>query len=29
MKKGIRDSITHNFARIRIGSYNSLPKEKY
>ena len=27
-KKGITDSINHNFARIRIDSYNSLPIEK-
>ena len=27
-KPGIRDS-NHNFGKIRIGSYNSLPIEKY
>ena len=27
-KSGITDSINHNFARIRIVSYNSLPTEK-
>ena len=27
-KSGIRDSINHNLARIRIDSYNSLPIEK-
>ena len=27
-KSGITDSINHNFARIRIDSYNSLPIEK-
>ena len=27
-KSGIKDSINHNFARIRIDSYNSLPMEK-
>ena len=27
-KSGIKDSINHNFARIRIESYNSLPIEK-
>ena len=27
-KNGITDSIYHNFARIRIDSYNSLPIEK-
>ena len=27
-KSGIADSINHNFARIRINSYNSLPVEK-
>ena len=27
-KSGITNSINHNFARIRIDSYNSLPKEK-
>ena len=27
-KSGITDSINHNFARIRIDSYNSLPTEK-
>ena len=27
-KKGIIDSINHNFARIRTDSYNSLPIEK-
>ena len=27
-KSSITDSINHNFARIRIDSYNSLPKEK-
>ena len=27
-KKGITDSINHNFARIRTDSYNSLPIEK-
>ena len=27
-KSGIGDSINHNFARIRIDSYNSLPLEK-
>ena len=27
-KSGITDSIYHNFARIRIDSYNSLPIEK-
>ena len=27
-KSGIGDSINHNFARIRIDSYNSLPTEK-
>ena len=28
-KSGITDSINHNFARIRIDSYDSLPIEKY
>ena len=28
-KIGITDSANHNFARIRIDSYNSLPIEKY
>ena len=28
-KSGITDSINHNFGRIRIDSYNSLPIEKY
>ena len=28
-KSGIADSINHNFARIRIDSYDSLPIEKY
>ena len=28
VKNGITDIINHNFARIRIDSYNSLPKEK-
>ena len=27
-KNGVTDSINHNFARIRIDSYNSLPIEK-
>ena len=27
-KSGITDITSHNFARIRIDSYNSLPKEK-
>ena len=27
-KRGIKDSITHNFRRIRIESYNSLPIPK-
>ena len=27
-KSGITDSINHNFAKIRIDSYNSLPIEK-
>ena len=27
-ESGITDLISHNFARIRIDSYNSLPKEK-
>ena len=27
-KSGITESINHNFARIRIDSYNSLPIEK-
>ena len=27
-KSGITDSINHNFARIRIDSYNSLPIEQ-
>ena len=27
-ESGITDSINHNFARIRIDSYNSLPTEK-
>ena len=27
-KKGITDSVNHNFARIRIDSYNYLPTEK-
>ena len=27
-KSGITDSINHNFARIRIDSYDSLPIEK-
>ena len=27
-KTGIKDSINHNFARIRIDLYNSLPIEK-
>ena len=27
-KSGIRSSINHNFARIRMGSYNSFLKEK-
>ena len=27
-KRGITDSINHNFARIRIDPYNSLPIEK-
>ena len=27
-KSGITDSITHNFGKIRIDSYNSLPIEK-
>ena len=27
-KSGITDVISHNFARIRIDSYNSLPIEK-
>ena len=27
-KSGITDSANHNFARIRIDSYNSLPIEK-
>ena len=27
-KSGITDSINHNFGRIRIDSYNSLPMEK-
>ena len=27
-KRGITDSINHNFARIRIDSYNPLPIEK-
>ena len=27
-KSGFTDSINHNFARIRIDSYNSLPSEK-
>ena len=27
-KSGIADSINHNFARIRIDSYNFLPTEK-
>ena len=28
-KNGITDSINHNFAIVRIDSYNSLPIEKY
>ena len=28
VKSGVTDSINHNFLRIRIDSYNSLPKEK-
>ena len=28
-KSGITDSINHNFARIRIDSFNSLPIKKY
>ena len=28
-KSGITDSISHNFAIIRIDSYDSLPIEKY
>ena len=28
-KSGFTDNINHNFARIRIDSYNSLPNEKY
>ena len=28
VKKMVTDSINHNFARIRIDSYNSLPTEK-
>ena len=28
-KSGITDSISHNFGKIRIESYNSLPIEKY
>ena len=28
-KSGITDSINHNFGRIRIDSYDSLPIEKY
>ena len=28
VKKMVTDSINHNFARIRIDSYNSLPIEK-
>ena len=28
-KSGITDSINHNFGRMRIDSYNSLPTEKY
>ena len=27
-KSGLKDSINHNFARIRIDSHNSLPVEK-
>ena len=27
-KNGITDSINHNLTRIRIDSYNSLPREK-
>ena len=27
-KSGITDSINHNFSKIRIDSYNSLPTEK-
>ena len=28
-KSGIIDSINHNFGKIRIASYNSLPFKKY
>ena len=28
-KNGVADTINHNFARIRIGSHDSLPIEKY
>ena len=28
-KSGIKNSVNHNFGRIRIDSYNSLPYKKY
>ena len=29
LKGGITDIISHNFKKIKVGSYNSLPLEKY